>query len=89
MTKKIPIFKNYQEEAEFWDTHDVTDYLDDMKFVDVEFLPRQKKGESITIRLEPKVKELISKIATHRYRVSLSTIIRIWLIERLQAESIK
>lgn len=26
--KKIPKFKNEQEEAEFWRTHDSTEYLD-------------------------------------------------------------
>ena len=25
--KRILKFKNYAEEAKFWDTHDVTDYL--------------------------------------------------------------
>ena len=27
---KIPSFANIEEEAEFWDTHDSTDYLDDV-----------------------------------------------------------
>ena len=40
MKNKIPEFKNYKDEAEFWDTHDVTDYLKEMKLEDVEFLPR-------------------------------------------------
>jgi len=26
--KKIPDFKNEEEEREFWDTHDSTEYLD-------------------------------------------------------------
>ena len=30
--KRILKFKNYAEEANFWDTHDVTDYLPEMKF---------------------------------------------------------
>lgn len=80
---KIPKFKNYAEEAEFWDTHDVTDYLDEMKFVDVEFLPRQKKEETVTIRIEPKLKEKLAQMA-RSYGVNLSTLARIWLIEKLR-----
>jgi len=26
--KKIPVFKNEDEERDFWDTHDTTEYLD-------------------------------------------------------------
>lgn len=28
---KIPKFKNEEEEAKFWDTHSVTDFLDEFK----------------------------------------------------------
>lgn len=36
MTKesKIPDFKTEEEEAEFWDTHSITDYLDELEEVD-------------------------------------------------------
>ncbi|MBU1110425.1 BrnA antitoxin family protein [Patescibacteria group bacterium] len=43
-TGKIPTFKTIKEEAKFWDTHDITDYLSEMKSVEVEFVvPREKK----------------------------------------------
>ena len=33
---QIPeIFHSYEEAAEFWDTHDTTDYLDDFETVEV------------------------------------------------------
>lgn len=28
---KIPKFKSFKEEAQFWDSHDFTDYLSDLK----------------------------------------------------------
>ena len=35
---KLPEFKSIEEEREFWATHELTDYLDDMEEVDdVEF----------------------------------------------------
>lgn len=82
-TKKIPKFKNYAEEAKFWDTHDVTDYLQEMEFADVEFAPRQKRAQMVAIRMEPKLKQQIEKIA--RYNgVTLSALTRMWLIEKLR-----
>lgn len=36
---RIPAFHNVEEEAEFWDTHDITDYLDDLDQVEVRVSP--------------------------------------------------
>lgn len=85
MSKKIPQFKSIQEEAKFWDTHNITDYWGGMKEIDIEFIPQQKKDESLTIRLEPKLKERLELVAKSN-RVSLSTIARLWLIDRLRTE---
>jgi len=84
---KIPKFKNYKEEAKFWDTHEISDYLDEMKFVDVEFIPRQKRAESVTIRVEPELKKRLHQIA-RKNSVSLSTIARLCLIDRLRDEAV-
>ena len=86
MRNKIPKFKNYKEEAAFWDTHDVTDYLHELSAEDVEFLPRLKKDESVTIRIEPKLKKHLEQFA-RKNRVSLSTIARLWIIDRLKNEN--
>ena len=37
----IPEFKNIEEEAEFWDTHDITDFLDDMELEDIKLIRRR------------------------------------------------
>jgi len=37
---RIPKFKTIQEEADWWDTHDFTDYLDEMTPVKLVFKPR-------------------------------------------------
>ncbi|OGK13372.1 hypothetical protein A3A93_03385 [Candidatus Roizmanbacteria bacterium RIFCSPLOWO2_01_FULL_38_12] len=83
MKTKIPKFKSYKEEAEFWDTHDVTDYIKEMQFKDVEFLPRQVKTESMTIRIEPELKKRLEEIAS-KNSISLSMIARLSLIDRLK-----
>jgi len=41
--KKVPKFKNEQEEREFWETHDTTEYFDWSKAKKVTF-PNLKKS---------------------------------------------
>jgi predicted DNA binding CopG/RHH family protein len=38
-------FASYEEAAEFWDTHDTTDYLDDFETVAVESELRERRFE--------------------------------------------
>jgi hypothetical protein len=35
MTNKIPKFKSIQEEADFWDKNDITDFLPEMKKIKI------------------------------------------------------
>ena len=59
---KVPKFKNLEEEREFWDTHDSTDYLDDFEVAkDVVFV--RPKKEIISLRLEPKVIKKLRELA--------------------------
>lgn len=81
--KKIPIFKNVAEEAGFWDTHDVTEYISEMKAVDVEFTPRLSKEETIVIRVQSGLKARLEKIAISQ-GLGLSTLIRMWFIEKVR-----
>ena len=40
---KIPKFKSEEEEAKFWDTHDLTNYLDEFEEVNEEIIITAKK----------------------------------------------
>ena len=48
---KLPKFKNEDEEAEFWNTHDSTDYFDWSKAKNVIFPNLRPTSRSISIRL--------------------------------------
>ncbi len=85
---KIPEFKSRAEEAHFWDTHDITDYWNEMKDVGIEFLDDSKREETITIRVQPKLKEGLEKLA-QSYGINLSTMARMWLIEKLRQTQAK
>lgn len=80
---KIPEFKSRAEEAHFWDTHDITDFWNEMEEVDIEFVDDTKHEETITVRVKPKLKERLEKIAKS-YGINLSSLARMWLIEKLR-----
>jgi len=49
--KKLPKFKNEDEEREFWNTHDSTEYFDWSKAKNVIFPNLKPTSRSISIRL--------------------------------------
>jgi predicted DNA binding CopG/RHH family protein len=77
---RIPKFANREEEAAFWDTHDVTDYLDEMEPIKVRFA--KKLSEGITIRLTPAMLARLQSEA-QRKGVGPSTLARMWIVEHL------
>jgi predicted DNA binding CopG/RHH family protein len=84
MKNKIPDFKNFQEEAKFWETHDITDYLEELEPIKVEFKAKMPKEEMVVVRLQGSVKKRLQKVAD-RQGLNLSTMLRSWMIERLRA----
>ncbi len=48
---RIPDFSSIEEEAEFWDTHDCTDFLDESKPFDVRVSPNFTSIHRFTSRL--------------------------------------
>jgi len=81
--KKIPKFKTVAAEAKFWDTHDVTDYLSEMKEVKASFSPLAPKEEVLTLRIQSELKRRLEKIAKG-YGINLSNLLRIWFIDKVK-----
>lgn len=81
--RKIPKFKSIAEEARFWDSHDVTDYLSEMMEVGSVFSPLGRKKETITLRIQPKVKKRLKAIA-RGYGITPSALTRMWIVDRLK-----
>lgn len=77
----IPEFKTREEEAEFWDTHDLSDYWAEWKPVKVRFAKNLSEG--ITIRLDPETMQRVREEAK-RKGIGPTTLIRMWVLERLQ-----
>ena len=84
--KKIPEFKTMQEEADFWDSHSVNDYIPELKETTIEYNPRIKKESNVVLRIEPELKKRLSALSRKK-GISLSTLVRLWLIEKLSDEA--
>lgn len=81
---KIPEFKTIQEEAEFWDTHDFTDFLDELKPVKVKFSP--SLSHILPVRFDDQTFNNL-EVEASRKGLGTGTLIRMWVKERLQVGS--
>lgn len=83
--KKIPKFKNEDEERDFWATHDSTDYIDWSKAKRV-ILPNLKPSvRTISLRLPESMLQEIKVLANKR-DVPYQSLLKIFLAERIQVE---
>lgn len=77
---KIPTFKNRMEEARFWETHRISDFMDELKPVNVRFAKNLSEG--ITIRFDPPTIKKLKEIA-HNKGLGPTTLARMWILEHL------
>ena len=80
-TSRIPDFKNRQEMAEWFDTHDLAEYQDEFKTVKVRFAKHLSAG--LHIRLDPETLNQLREEA-HQKGVGPTTLARMWIREHLQ-----
>lgn len=82
--KPIKPFKTLDEEAKFWDTHDLSPLFHNPK-TPLSKLPliESEKEEVITLRIQKSVKKKMKRIAINM-GLNTSTLARMWLMEKLQ-----
>ena len=94
ISKKLPNFKNEEEEAKFWATHSSADYWDEFEDVEepIELEPELKKRimqnankRLLTLRLEPYQIDVAKKIA-RRKSIGYQTLMRMWISEGIKRE---
>jgi predicted DNA binding CopG/RHH family protein len=73
--------------AQFWDTHNLTDYLDELEITDDVVFVKPKK-QVVSIRLEPKYVHQL-KILAHKMGIGYSLLVRHWVMERLRHLPVK
>lgn len=77
---RIPEFKSRAEEARFWDSHDITDYLDELKPERVRVARNLSQG--ITIRFDAETLEQL-RTRARKKGIGPTTLARMWILERL------
>ncbi len=81
--KSIPAFKNREEEARFFDTHDMADYQNEFKTVRARFANNLSEG--ITIRLDSKTLSELRSSAKKK-GIGPTTLARMWVLEHLSRQ---
>ena len=76
---KIPQIDSISELADFWDTHDLTDFEDELEEVSEPVF-----DNSVPVQLEPEEFEIIETLAKSR-GISPENLIREWVVERIRA----
>lgn len=81
-TRKLPVTDSIEELARFWDTHDVTDYLDELEEVtETIFDPSLRR--TLVLRLEPGEAKAVADQAKAR-GIDKEDLLREWVLEKLE-----
>ena len=80
--KPIPTFRNEDEEAEFWATHDTTEYFDYKKRVKMDFSNVKPSTQKVTLRLPKMLLAKLKKLANER-DVPYQSLVKVLLNEKV------
>ena len=83
--KFIPKFKTEDEERDFWATHDLTDYLHQLKPVKLDLSALKPSTKPVTIRL-PESLFADLKIIANKHDVPYQSLMKVYLAERVKQE---
>ena len=84
MTKKqLPKTDSIAELANFWDTHDLTDFEDELEEVTEPVFIRDESPVSISVHLQLQELETLQKLAKAKGTDQVA-LVREWVLEKLQ-----
>ena len=83
--KKLPIFKNEDEERDFWAKHALSDVFDVSKGVNVGFPNLKPSTQAMTVRMPSwLVNDL--KVLANKRDVPYQSLMKVFLAEKVKAE---
>jgi predicted DNA binding CopG/RHH family protein len=83
--KQVPSFRDRDEEAAFWDSHDSADYLDWSKASKTVFPNLKSSTESISLRLPSTLLARIKELANEK-DVPYQSLMKVYLSDRVRRE---
>ncbi len=81
--KRIPRFSSIEEMAEFWDTHDASEYQDEREPVEFEIAKPLKSTWILSIPLDKETFDAFQAVAKPK-GLGASTLARMWMLEELE-----
>ena len=85
MKRKIPRIDSIEELAKFWDTHDLTDFEDELEEVTGPIFVRGCPA-TVTVRLGPKEREAVERIARRKGVTSVG-LLHTWLRDKIRQQT--
>jgi predicted DNA binding CopG/RHH family protein len=83
--KRIPKFKNEDQERDFWASHDVVDYFDVSRPVKVNLSDLRPSTKTITVRLPEFLLNALKTLA-HKKDIPYQSLLKVFLAERVKEE---
>lgn len=83
--KPIPVFKNEDEERDFWATVDTSEYFDWLKPVELDLSKLKPSTQSISLRLPSFLLARIKQLANKK-DVPYQSLMKIFLSEKINQE---
>ena len=80
-TQRVPQTDSVEELAQFWDSHDLTDFEDQLEEVAERVFVRGKAA-TVAIKLRPKEAHALRRVAQSE-GVKETTLVRQWVLEKL------
>ncbi|MBF6591034.1 MAG: hypothetical protein IVW57_10990 [Ktedonobacterales bacterium] len=81
----IPAFQSYEEEAEWWDTHDTGAAEIEAEMTPVAVRSTRNYTENVQVRFDKESDRALETLA-HERGLKKATLIRTWVLERLRQE---
>ena len=85
MKKRVPTFKNEDEEREFWVTHDSTEFVDWSKAKRAIFPNLKPSTKTISLRLPESIIAALKLLANKR-DVPYQSLLKVFLAEKVEEE---
>lgn len=83
--KRIPKFKNENQEREFWASHDLVDYFDVSQPLKVSLANLRPSTKTITIRLPEFLLNTLKTLA-HKKDIPYQSLLKVFLAEKVKEE---
>jgi hypothetical protein len=85
---RIPEFKSREEEAAWWDTHSIADYMDEFETVKIEVAKPLAHSLIIELDLDAKTITKLSTLA-RKQGIDINMLVRRWLLEHMEEQEKK